>query len=207
MPSMRGVFGAYAMERGTSTRRDGWRSGLREAVAEARRRISLHDGQVCRIESMDFDVLQRVLEAFERLGVRYAIFGAVALNFHGLSRFTEDLHLFIAPEEENIERLRAALRSVFDDVEIDRITADDLLGDYPAVQYIPPAGGFHIDLLTRLGEAFAFGDLEVERLPFGDITVSVVSPKTLYRMKRNTVRLKDRADAELLKQRFRIEEE
>ncbi len=156
---------------------------------------------------MDFDVLRRILEAFERMGVRYVIFGAVALNFHGLARFTEDLDVFIAPEAENIERLRRALGSVFDDPEIDHITADDLLGDYPAVQYIPPAGGFHIDLVTRLGEAFAFDDLEIDRLPFGDVTVSVASPKTLYRMKRNTVRLKDRADAELLKARFGIEED
>jgi hypothetical protein len=156
---------------------------------------------------MDFDALRRILEAFERFGVRYVVFGAVALNFHGLARFTEDLDLFIAPESANIERLRAALRSVFDDPEIDRITAEDLLGDYPAVQYIPPQGGFHIDLLTRLGEAFAFDDLEFERMPFGDLMVSVASPKTLYRMKRNTVRLKDRADAELLKERFAIEED
>jgi len=156
---------------------------------------------------MDFEELRRILEAFERFGVRYVIFGAVALNFHGLARFTEDLDVFIAPEAANVERLRHALRSVFDDPEIDRITAEDLLGEYPAVQYIPPAGGFHIDLLTRLGEAFAFEDLEIVRMPFADVNVSVASPTTLYRMKRNTVRLKDRADAELLKQRFKIEED
>ena len=27
----------------------------------------------------------------------------------------------------------------------------DLLGDYPAVQYVPPEGTFSIDILTRLG--------------------------------------------------------
>jgi hypothetical protein len=156
---------------------------------------------------VDFYELRRILEAFEHFGVRYVVFGAVALNFHGLARFTEDLDVFIAPEAANIERLRAALRSVFDDPDIDHITAGDLLGDYPAVQYVPPQGGFHIDLLTRLGEAFAFDDLESLRMPFADLVVSVASPKTLYRMKRNTVRLKDRADAEMLKERFGIEEE
>lgn len=40
---------------------------------------------------MDFDVLKRVLAALEARGVRYAIFGAVALNLHGLARSTEDL--------------------------------------------------------------------------------------------------------------------
>jgi hypothetical protein len=43
-------------------------------------------------------------------------------------------------------------------------------------------------------------------MPFENLTVSVASPLTLYRMKRDTVRLKDRADAELLRQRFGLVE-
>ena len=156
---------------------------------------------------MDFDVIKSLLAAFEREHVRYAIFGAVALNFHGLARFTEDLDVFVEPEAANIERLRAALRSVIDDPEIENITSEDLLGDYPAVQYVPPDGTFHIDILTRLGEAFTFADLEIERIAFEGLTVSVVTPRGLYKMKRNTVRLKDRADAEALKERFGIPDE
>jgi hypothetical protein len=81
------------------------------------------------------------------------------------------------------------------------------LGEYPAVQYVPPDGSFHIDVITRLGDAFRFEDLDSVRLPFEEVTVSVASPATLYRMKRNTVRLKDRADAQLLKERFGLEDE
>jgi nucleotidyltransferase AbiEii toxin of type IV toxin-antitoxin system len=91
---------------------------------------------------------------------------AVALNVHGLARFTEDLDLFIEPSVENIDRLKDALRSVFHDSGIDTISAEDLLGEYPAVQYVPPDGTFHLDLLTRLDEAFAFADLETERVQF-----------------------------------------
>lgn len=156
---------------------------------------------------MDFDACQRVLAAFERQGVRYAVFGAAALNLHGLARFTEDLDVFIEPTADNVLRLRQALHSVFNDPQIEEITSADLLGDYPAIQYVPPAGTFHLDLLTRLGEAFAYGDLEIVRVPFADLTVSVVSPKTLYDMKKNTVRLKDRADAALLQDRFHFDEE
>lgn len=155
---------------------------------------------------MDFDRLQALLAALEREGVEYAIFGAIALNLHGLARFTEDLDLFVAPQAENIERLRRALMSVFTDPAIDEITAADLLGPYPAVQYVPPDGSFHIDILTRLATAFSFADLETERLPFGELLVTVVTPRMLYRMKRDTVRLRDRADAELLKQRFQLED-
>ena len=96
---------------------------------------------------------------------------------------------------------------MIDDPEIDQITAHDLLGEYPAIQYVPPDGAFHIDIVTRLGQAFVFADLEVERVPFEDITVQVVTARTLYRMKKDTVRLKDRADAELLRRRFPVEPE
>ena len=81
------------------------------------------------------------------------------------------------------------------------------MGEYPAIQYVPPAGAFHIDLLTRLGQAFQFRDLEVVRVPFEELTVSVASPVTLHRMKRDTVRLKDKADAELLRRRFGLKDE
>ena len=156
---------------------------------------------------MDYETLKRLLTALERHGVTYAVFGAVALNLHGLARFTEDLDIFIEPDPVNIDRLKAALRSVVNDPEIESITAADLLGAYPAVQYTPPDGTFRIDILTRLGDAFAFADLEIERAPFDDLTVNVVTPRTLYRMKKDTVRLKDKADAELLRRRFKLDED
>lgn len=156
---------------------------------------------------MEFDSARRVLEALEREGVRYAVFGGVAVNIHGLARATQDLDIFIAPDADNVERLKAALRTVFSDPEIENILAEDLLGDYPAVQYVPPEGEFHLDILTRLGEAFRFETLEIQRAPFEGIVVNVVTPSTLYRMKKDTVRMKDRMDAEELRRRFGIEED
>ena len=154
---------------------------------------------------MDLDVIKQILAALESRGVKYVIFGAVALNLHGLARATEDLDIFIAPEDVNIDRLKSALRDVFDDPEIDNITSQDLLGDYPAVRYNPPSGSFYMDILTRLGEAFAFADLETERVPYQDLTVTVVTPSTLYKMKKDTVRPKDRIDAEVLRRTFDVE--
>lgn len=156
---------------------------------------------------MDYEIVKRLLAALESRGVKYVIFGAVALNLHGLARATEDLDLFVAPEEANIDRLKMALRDVFDDPEIEHITARDLLGEYPAVQYSPPEGAFHIDILTRLGEAFTFSDLELERVPYQDLTVTVVSPRTLYKMKKDTVRPQDRVDADVLRRRFNLEQD
>ena len=154
---------------------------------------------------MDFDKIREVLAAFEDEGLEYTIIGAVALNLQGLARATEDLDIFVAPTEENIRRLRAALKTVFDDPHIEEITAEDLLGDYPAVQYVPPEGDLHIDILTRLGRAFRFEDLDSERIDFDGLEVSIVTPATLYRMKKDTVRLRDRGDAERLRRRFGFE--
>jgi hypothetical protein len=156
---------------------------------------------------MDFEAIKSLLASLEREGVRYAIFGAVALNLHGLARFTEDLDIFVAPEPKNIERLRTALHAVVDDPEIDNITTEDLLGDYPAVQYVTPDGSFQIDILTRLGTAFSFSDLGIERIAVDQLLVSVVTPQTLYNMKKDTVRLRDRADAQLLKERFDLKDD
>lgn len=156
---------------------------------------------------MDYVNVRRVLEAFEQRGVVYAVFGGVALNLVGLARATEDLDVFIAPSAENVSRVREALLSVFADPSLEELTAEDLLGDYPAVQYVPPEGSFHLDLLTRLGEAFRFEDLETMRVDFDGLEVSVITPRTLYRMKKDTVRLQDRADAARIRERFGLEEE
>ncbi|MEO8502338.1 MAG: nucleotidyl transferase AbiEii/AbiGii toxin family protein [Acidobacteriota bacterium] len=155
---------------------------------------------------MDFDIVQRVLQALEEEGVRYAVFGGVALNLHGIARTTEDLDIFVDAGEDNISRLRAALRRVFDDPEIDQIRAQDLAGDYPAIQYVPPTGPFHVDIVARLGEAFRFSDLETQRLQVAGLLLTVVTPRQLLRMKKDTVRAKDRGDADLLRERFGLED-
>jgi hypothetical protein len=91
---------------------------------------------------------------------------------------------------------------VFDDPTIEEIAAADLLGSYPAIQYVPPDGAFHLDILTRLGDMHSLDSLPSERLPFGGLTVPVVTARALYQMKKDTVRLKDKADAEMLRRRF-----
>lgn len=154
---------------------------------------------------MDLDKLQAVFLALDAHNVDYAVFGAVALGLHGLARATADLDLFLAPAPDNVERLKAALRSVFDDPSIDEISAEDLCGDYPAVRYFPPEG-FAIDILTRLGEAFYYKDLECEVKYFDGAPVRVVNPETLWKLKKDTVRPGDRIDAEALAERFGFEE-
>jgi hypothetical protein len=156
---------------------------------------------------MDVELILAVLRAFAEHGVRYRVVGGVALNIQGLARATVALDVFVSPDDENVARLRSALHSVFGDPEIDRIRGDDLRGQYPAIQYVPPQGAFHIDILARLGEAFRFEDIESEELDVDGIPVQVATPRMLYRMKKDTVRLQDRADADRLRRHYHLDEE
>ncbi len=156
---------------------------------------------------MDLDDLLRILASFEKEGLEYALIGAVALNLHGIARTTEDLDLFIRPTAENVERLRRALRAIWDDPHIAEISTEDLLGDFPAVRYLPPGTELYLDILTRLGEFARYEDLEIIEKELSGVRVRVASPASLYRLKKGTVRVKDRLDAELLREKFDLPDE
>lgn len=159
---------------------------------------------------MDDDVFTRslaVLRSLDRERVAYVLVGGVALNVHGLVRATEDLDIVIRPDEANVERLRRALRAVWDDPEIDAITAEDLGGAYPVVRYGPPEGTLYVDILARIGERLGYDDLEIEEHLIEGVRVRVASPRALYRLKKATVRPIDHVDAAALKQMFGLDEE
>ncbi|MGH7266800.1 MAG: nucleotidyl transferase AbiEii/AbiGii toxin family protein [Candidatus Rokuibacteriota bacterium] len=151
---------------------------------------------------MEFERFLAVLRALERERVEYVLVGATALSLHGIIRATEDMDLFVRPAGDNVDRLRRALRSVWNDPDIDQIRLEDLAGEFPTIRYGPPDEDFVIDLLSRLGSAFGFDDLESEVVTVEGIRVCVATPATLYRMKKDTVRPIDRADAAALKERF-----
>jgi hypothetical protein len=156
---------------------------------------------------LDLDQVLAVVKAMNREGVEYITFGAVSLWAHGIVRATEDADFFIAPTVENIDRLKRALRSVWDDPSIDEISAEDLTGDYPAVRYGPPDTELYFDFLTRLGEAYSFASLRSEMAEIEGVPLRVVTASQLFEMKSHTVRYKDKIDAEALRQRFSFPEE
>jgi hypothetical protein len=144
----------------------------------------------------------RLIASLNDHGVEYVVVGGIALNVLGIVRATEDLDLFVRPDASNIDRLRQAIKAVWNDPEVDKITAEDLCGAYPAVRYGPPEGTLYLDILTRLGEFAAYDDLDVEERLVDGIRVRVATPRTLYWMKKGTVRPMDRADADMLRRVF-----
>jgi hypothetical protein len=157
---------------------------------------------------MDFAEAKQILAALEAEGVRYVLVGSMAMAVQGLVRATRDMDFFVAPDRDNVERLRRAFRRAFgDDPNLDQITAEDLAGDYPAIEYVPPNAAFSLDILARLGNAFRFEELEAEDVVIDGIRVQVATPRMLYRMKRGTVRPVDRMDAAAIRERFGLAED
>lgn len=130
---------------------------------------------------MEETAFQRALDLLKALhheDVEYILVGGLARGLHGLVPATED------------------------DPHIEEIVAEDLAGEYPVVRYGPPDEIFLVDILARPGEAFVYDDLQSEVKIVREIPVRVATPRTLFLMKRNTVRPKDRMDATALYQVF-----
>src|SRR5258706_7300990 len=151
---------------------------------------------------MDFERFLDLLKALKREGVDYVLVGGVAVNLHGIVRATEDVDLFIRPSEDNVERLKRALRSLWDDPEIAQISARDFAGEFPTIRYGPPDDPMVIDLISALGSAFTFDDLDAQTVMVEGVPVRIATPATLYRMEMVTIRPIDRDDVATLRDKF-----
>jgi hypothetical protein len=89
------------------------------------------------------NALTQIVQTLNKLGIDYAVIGAVALNQHGYRRFTEDIDLLLT--KEGLERFRNELvglgyrpafegartqfRSTAENVRVEIVTAGDYPGD------------------------------------------------------------------------------
>lgn len=139
-----------------------------------------------------------VLGALDKKEVEYILVGGVAVLLHGIERLTRDIDIFVKMDDKNIERLREALHSVFEDESIEEITLEELQ-KYAVIRYGTP-DDFYIDIIARLGEAAVYDDLEYEIIDYQGIKIRIATPGTLYNLKKDTVRYKDKFDAAYLKE-------
>jgi len=127
---------------------------------------------------MDFARVVQFLKSLEAERVEYVLVGGVAINVHGIVRATQHVDVFIPPDPDNVNRVKKALRQLWNDPEIEGIRPEDLAGDYYTIRYGPPGEDFVIDLIARLGEAYSFKDLSAETVSWEGIRVHVATPET-----------------------------
>ena len=143
-----------------------------------------------------FENFLGILKALWQEKVEYILIGGFAVIIHGMPRVTQDLDIFVKMTPGNIDKLKKALKTVFNDDSIDGITIGDL-NDYSVIRYGTP-DGFYIDILGRIGEVAAYDDLEYETITIEGIQVRIAAIETLYWLKKDTLRLADRRDAAFL---------
>jgi len=150
---------------------------------------------------MSIDIFQRFLQciqAFNDENVEYVLIGGYAILMYGMPRITQDIDFFINPEMKNIEKLKRALKKVFNDPDIDEISLD-MVNEYRIIRYGTP-DGFYIDIIAMLGSSFSYDDVKYIIKEFDGHNVRVADIETLYNMKKDTVRPVDKMDAMFLRE-------
>lgn len=151
-----------------------------------------------------FERFLDVVDALEAEGVDYILIGGFAMVLRGLPRATQDIYLFVKPVSDNMERFTMALNSVFHDESIYEITLEEL-SKYSVIRY-GTQEGFYIDILMKIGSAFTYYDLEYDMIEFEGHKIKIATVETLYKLKRDTVRPIDKADALFLEELIRKRE-
>ena len=57
----------------------------------------------------------------------------------------------------------------------------------------------NIDIMARVGELATFEDLEYETIDYQGIKIKIAKPESLFRLKKDSIRDKDRIDTIFLK--------
>jgi len=150
--------------------------------------------------NMNVKSFMAVLKALHEHEVEYILVGGLAVMLHDVPRVTEDLDIFVKKDSGNIDKLKEALRSVFDDASIEEIAIQDLV-DYPVVRYGTPEN-YYIDIMDRVGEMFEYDDLEFIIKDSGGVPIRLATIESLIKLKKGTIRLIDKADVILLMEKL-----
>jgi hypothetical protein len=140
------------------------------------------------------------VECLNSKKVDYLIVGALAVSWHGFSRFSADIDFFLRRAASNAERVLQALR-MFGFGALD-ITVDDLVTPGRVIQlgYEPN----RIDLITSIS-GVEFDDAWDDRVEgeMDGVPVNLIGRAALLRNKAATGRSKDLIDLEELRKQDR----
>ncbi len=139
-----------------------------------------------------FTSFNKVLAALEKHKVDYILIGGYAVALYGIPRATNDIDIFVKPEEDNFKNLRAALKEVFDDESIENIKLSDK-ENYYVTRYGTPEG-YAIDILIQLGESFNYYNVKFLEREVDKIKIKIADIDSLIKLKENTLRSIDKED-------------
>ncbi|HVN82737.1 MAG TPA: hypothetical protein VMW38_27385 [Terriglobia bacterium] len=133
---------------------------------------------------------------FNKYKVQYIVVGAYAVGYHGIPRATQDIDLYVRPNQRNAVRIARALEE-FGFTGLDQ---RDLIEPGKVIMLGRPP--MRIDLLTRIsGVTWEAAWRNRESGDYGGQNIPIIGLKELIANKRAAGRAKDLADLEALTKR------
>lgn len=130
------------------------------------------------------EVIERLADVLDSLGIRYSIGGSVASALYGTVRFTRDADITVQPFSPLADRLYGLLK---DEFYVSREAMEEALRSQGSFNVIHFATAFKIDLFIQGPSAFEGRLLDRRRmLRLNDMShrdVSVVSPEDIVLLK------------------------
>ncbi|GAB5521266.1 MAG: nucleotidyl transferase AbiEii/AbiGii toxin family protein [Rhodothermales bacterium] len=146
----------------------------------------------------DFKEFIALLNAHE---VQYLVIGGYAVNYHGYPRYTRDIDFWVWMTNENVGRLLNALHD-FGFGSLGLKAADFMDPDLVIQLGHEP---YRIDILVAVeGAAFDACYARRSETVLDGVAVNFLSAEDLIRVKRETARLQDLADAEQIERILNI---
>ncbi|TSD00615.1 MAG: hypothetical protein Greene101449_87 [Candidatus Peregrinibacteria bacterium Greene1014_49] len=151
----------------------------------------------------------RIFSALNKARIRYLVVGGVAMNLLGYSRFTGDIDVLLALDQENLRKMAALMQKL--DYEKRQPISIDELGDekkvlklmkekhLTAFTFSPLKGPpFNIDIIV--GESLQFEKYAKSAVSIraAKLTIPVISIDDLIGMKKKSPREKDALDVAIL---------
>jgi hypothetical protein len=99
-----------------------------------------------------FELLQKIVEVFERIQIPYLITGSVAAMAYGEPRLTNDIDIVAAIEERHIGDLLKAFPA--DEFYVDEETMIEAIWKHGQFNIIRPASGLKVDIIIKQNNAF-----------------------------------------------------
>jgi hypothetical protein len=139
------------------------------------------------------DDFKEFIQCLNEHEVRYLLVGGWAVGIYGNPRATKDIDFLIAVDDDNLEKLRAALH------EFRAPTVEKTVFKEPGNVYRIGASPIQIDIINQ-ASGIDFEDCYARRelLKSEDLEISTISRADLIRNKKASGRYRDLADVEFL---------
>jgi predicted nucleotidyltransferase len=142
---------------------------------------------------------EKLLALLAEAGVEFIVVGGVAVSIQGYVRLTEDVDILVEESEENLGKLLRCLGGYGEGFAAE-LSLADFTDEEGAIRIVEETEQCQIDIFTRMSGR-RYGDVIVDADTFtvGSRKIAVASKPSLIGWKSESVREKDRFDAQALR--------